>query len=74
MNSLIAITIVSLFPTLIYSGIALGYIIGCKIYDFYYTRVILPKIRKQIHKEMLASMEIACIIGHPNNIKEVSNG
>ena len=46
----------------VYIGILLGYIAGLKIWDFYYEKIILPKIEKQ---KTLDSHKIARIIGNP---------
>jgi len=49
----------------VYIGILLGYIAGLKIWDFYYEKIILPKIEKYEKQKTLDSHKIARIIGNP---------
>ena len=48
-----------------YIGILLGYIIGLKIWDFYFEKIILPKIKKQRRIDLLNLLKCCKIIGNP---------
>lgn len=48
-----------------YLVMAIGYIIGLKIWDFYYEKVIVPKIEKRERQRRLEFIEACKTIGNP---------
>ena len=52
-----------------YIGSLIGYIIGLKIWDYYYEKIIVPKEEKLERQRRMEVFEICKVIGNPNIVK-----